>query len=166
MNWKKSLALIMLSFILSLLDISFFASLSIGGASIVSTYVVIITLALLFDSKKLSNELLVFETSSIVIFSIFSSVPVWLLFFSFFLVPGMILYFRNNYFRTPTVPISIIFFVISNFLFEFSLLLYFGEASQNGFQALLYYILINTIAGVAIYYIANSFMTKRVEIKF
>lgn len=165
MNWKKSLFLIILSLILSLLDISFFASLSFGGATIVSTYLMIITFALFFDSKNLSNELILFEASSLIIFSIFSSVPVWLLFISFFFVPGIIYYFRKNYFRTPSVLASVLFFAVSNFIFEFMFLLYFGEIGQAGFKVLLYYVVINTIAGACIYRLLDNYRVKRTEIR-
>lgn len=165
MNWKKALLLIFLSFLLPLLDISFFASFSFGGATIVSTYIMIIVFSLLLDSKNMSNELVLFEAASLIIFSVFSSVPVWLLSLCFFFVPGIIYYLRKNYFRTPSFFILVLLFLISNFIFEFLLLAYFGEIGKTGFQVLGSYVLINSIIGYSIYRILDNYRSKRVEIK-
>jgi len=165
MNWKKITILMLLSLILTLLDVSFFTSIPIAGATIISTYAVIINFSILKNNKNNNNENFIFEAISLIFFSIFSSVPIWLLLIAFFIIPGTIFYLRKNYFPAPSIIVSIAFFALANLFFDLILLVYFSEYNLAGLKSLLYFVLINTIIGVAIYSIANYLKVKRQEIK-
>lgn len=154
MKWVKYTTLFFSAAALTLLDTSFFANLSIRNASIVSVFQLIIIFALMADTKKY----FFFVSSAIIFFSIFSSLPVWLIFVLFFVLPGSVLYLRKGHLPLPSVPVALILFAIVNLVFELILLLYFGEWNKNGFSSLYYFVIINTIFGVILYYFFHLFL--------
>lgn len=157
MKWIKFIALFFSAAAFTLLDTSFFANLSVGHATIISTFQLIIIFALISDTKNY----FIFMTSTIIFFSIFSSLPMWVIFSLFFLLPSVILYLRKVHLPLPSVPITLILFAIANLFFESILLFYAREWNRSGFSVLCYFIIINTIFGTVSYYVVHSFLNFR-----
>lgn len=165
MNWKKNLFLSLFALILVLLDISFFSAISLNGATIISTYILIINFALLTNPKDYHNNFTFFEVTSLIGFSVFSSVPITILFFAFFIVPAIIVFLRKNYFPMPSILNSVVFFFLSNIIFEFLFVLYQKQINQTGIELIAYFSIINTLFGVFVYYISNRIKPRNLEIK-
>lgn len=154
MKWIKYTILFFLAAVLTLLDTSFFANIAVGNASIVSVFQLVIFFAILAEAKNYYF----FAASAIILFSIFSSLPVWLIFLLFFLLPSAILYLRKGHLALPSVPATMILFTIANLLFEIILLSYAKEWNKSGFSSLYYFIFINTIFGTILYYLFHLFL--------
>lgn len=154
MKWIKLTTLFLFAAILVLLDTSFFANLSVHNASIVSVFQLIIIFALIADTKKY----LFFAASTIIFFSVFSSLPIWLIALLFFILPSTILYLRKSHLPLPSVPVALILFLIVNLLFEIILLFYVKEWNKDGLLVLYYFVIINTIFGATLYYFYDLFL--------
>ena len=149
MKWIKYTILILTPALLILLDTTFFSSLTIKNASIISVFQFLIIFSLIADTRNF----LIFTTSSVFFFSVFSSLAPFLIFILLFILPSLILFLRKNHLPLPSVPIAIVFFILANFIFEIILLLYYKQWRVEGFSVLYYFVLINSILGVAFYYI-------------
>lgn len=154
MKWIKYTILFFSAALLTLLDTSFFPNIIVKNTSIVSVFQLIVIFAFLADAKKY----LFFTGIAIIFFSIFSSLPVWLIFVLFFVLPGIIIYLRKGHLPLPSMPIALILFMIINFMFELVLLLYVKEWNKNGFTSLYYFVIINTLFGVILYYFFHSYL--------
>jgi len=164
MNLSKTLLLIILAFILSILDASFFSFLPVFGATIITSYVTIIN----FSITEKTNDFLVFTLSVIFFFSAFSSLPVWLIVGVFFILPSLIFFIKKTYFPEPSVFSSFAFFVLGTLLFGIISLIFTKGWTMQGIVSVLYFIILNSAFGVGIYYFSRSIRRKftRKDIKF
>ena len=164
MNITKSLLLITLAFILSILDTSFFSFIPILGTTIISSYAAIIN----FSIAEKINDFLIFTIAVIFFFSSFSSLPVWLIVMVFLIFPSIMFYVKKTYFPEPSVISSFAFFVSGTLLFALTSLIYTNGWNREGTIASLYFIAINSAFGVLIYYLLRNIKRKitRKEIKF
>ncbi len=146
----------LLAGILVLLDTSFFSNLPIGNATIISTLAAII----LFSFTGNPRDLISFVSFAIIFFSIFSSLPIWLIFFTFLLIPGLIFYVRKILLPEPSPIFSVIYFFGGNFLFELAILLRSGEWNQKGLAVFVSFVLINSLFGVAVFAIGKYLLMR------
>jgi len=151
-NLTKSLFLVLLAFILSILDTSFFSFVPIFGATIISSYITIIN----FSITGKTNDFLTFAISVIFFFSAFSSLPVWMIVLVFLLVPYLIHYVKGHFFPDPSVPFSVAFFMAGTFLFSLISLVYGKEWNVTGIILMSSFIFINSLFGVFLYYISRK----------
>lgn len=156
MKWAGKILLILFALFLSVMDTAFFSNLTINGASIVSVYMLSIIFAINGDFERF----LLFVGATVIFFSIFSSLPIYLIFLLFLVIPSFLLFLRKKYLPHPSVPVSLFYFIIVDFLFEIILLLQSKEWSRNGFEILGYFILINSVFGVIMFYIVNKIKNK------
>jgi hypothetical protein len=161
MNWKTILIIIVLAFVLALLDVSFLGAITIGGATIISTFVVVIVFAIL---NKLDATIL-FAAAAALFFTILSSVPLWIIFLGFFVIPGIVIYLRRTNLPEPNVAVSFFYFIISTLIFELLFLINFREFNLVGFNLTGAFVLINSLAGVIAYYFAKRFSKRTHRIK-
>ncbi len=163
MKTYKYIILAILSLLTTLLDTSFFSFIDIFEASIISTFAVLFTMAIL----NLKREALYFASFSILFYVIFSSVPVYLLFILFLGIP-LILYLTKTKIalNQENVLWVITIFLLANFLFDLLLLLLFGGVSAESITSLFSFIVINTIFGLIIYYLSKIVISYfNIEIK-
>ncbi|MFA4996027.1 MAG: hypothetical protein WC536_02710 [Patescibacteria group bacterium] len=151
-NLTKSLFLVLLAFILSILDTSFFSFIPILGATIISSYITIIN----FSITGKTNDFLIFTISVIFFFSAFSSLPVWMIVLTFLLIPYLIHYVKNHFFPDPSAPFSIAFFMAGTFLFSLISLIYGKEWNMTGVILVSSFIFVNSLFGVFLYYISRK----------
>lgn len=161
MNWKNIILIITLAFILSLLDISFLGAVSISGATIVSTFVAVVIFAILNNLRST----LLFAAAASLFLTILSSLPLWIILFGFFVIPGLIIYLRRTNLPEPGVLISFFYFVIAAFLFELMFLANYKEFNIAGFNLTGSFVLINSITGVIVFYIVKRFTITTQRIK-
>lgn len=164
MKISKVIIIILFAFLLSILDTSFFSFLPIFGATIISSYDFIINFSIMGKSR----DFVFFTTVVVFFFSIFSSLPIWFVVLSFLVVPYAIFYVRNVYFTDPSVLASSMFFGIATFVFSFISMIYRKSWSESGIVALIYFVIINSVFGVALYYLSKRIRKNftRAEIKF
>lgn len=123
MKTVVKILLIIVALLTTVLDTSFFSLIPIFGATIVSTFSVLLILSL-FENRQ---NFLVFGLSSIVLFSIFSSVPIWFLVLIFLALPSIFTFIINNYFPKHSILPSFLYFFVMSFLFQGVLTLFFGQ---------------------------------------
>jgi len=143
----QQILIILLAFCLVILDVSFFSQLNIYGASILFSFIVAILFVLLNRDKNYLCYLL----ASVIFFTIFSSLPLPIIFLNFFLLPVAVNYIKNTYFPEPTIISVIFYFFAATFIFDFILLIYAKEWNQSGYLALGYFTVLNSLAGVGLF---------------
>jgi|GEM_PF-1446708 len=141
--WKK-LLVVLLAFIAVFLDVSFFSFWPIFGATLISSFVLVVIFSLLFDIQLF----LIFSLSVVFFFAIFSSLPLLIIIACFLLLPALLLYVRDRYLPEPNFIIIVVYLIIANSLFEIMLLTFFGEWNENGLLAFAYFITLNTLLGL------------------
>jgi hypothetical protein len=164
MNYSKIVALVCIAFVASLMDTSFFSFLPIFGATLLLAYVIALNFALTTRLENLST----YAIPTVFFYSIFSSLPIWLVVLVFFVIPSIVLLIKNKYFPEPSTLSSAIFFVSGTLLFSIILLLYGGDFSLNSMATGIYFTLINSLAGVIMFYLTQKFRKtfSRKDIKF
>lgn len=164
MNYKNILFLVILAFFLSLLDSSFFSFLPLFGATILSTYIVILTLAV----RAQPDELVVLSFGSVLFYSIFSSIALWFLLIFFFLLPQGVCYLRKNYFPETSIILVAPLFIVSTMFFALVMIFLGKEFSANSWAAFIYFIILNSISGISLFYLIRLIQKNfsRGEIKF
>lgn len=155
MKTYKYVLYFFVALVTTLLDTSFFSFLSIFEASFVLTFSLLLVLTIL-DLRK---EALYFGFVSILFYTIFSSLPVYLLFLIFLGIP-MVIYLIKirmaiNLENFVWVIITLFF---SNLSFYFLLIVFFGEVSAVSLTSFSFFIIINTILGLAVYYLSKILM--------
>ncbi len=161
-NKLKLVVLFVLSFALTILDTSFFSFVMIKEAQIISTYLVLVIFAI-----KADNRFFEFSTFCAVMFSVFSSLPVWLILVNFCLLPSLFYYFRQKFLPEPSVFSSFLYFVSAAFFFELFLLIYVDQLDAYGATIMGSFVLINAIAGSLIYLLQKHYqkLIRKPEIK-
>jgi len=160
----KKLLIIFFALCLSLLDISFFSTILIGNATILSLFSFVVVFAILEEEK----DFLFFSAAAVLFFSIFSSLPTWFIFLMFFLIPQIVLYLRKIFIPEILMPVAILYFVCMNFIFEILLLISYRQLDLNGLKALIYFVIVNTVFSTLSFYLVKKIRKKITidEIKF
>lgn len=164
MNYTKALVLTFCSLALCLLDTSFFSAMPLFGATVIGTF----ALALVLSVSKNQSVLLYYSISSVFFFSIFSSLPVWLIVIVLLLLPYILFFIRKKYFPQLSILSSIPFFMTGTLIFSGLLLVYNKEWSMDGLAVVVYFMLINSAIGTGLHYIFERWERDfgRKEIKF
>jgi len=157
MKFIKNLVLVFLALFLVILDTTFFSALPIYEATVISSFVATIIIALIAKFP----EGLFFSSTCVIAMSVFSSVSVFVLAIVYFVIPSII-YFLKTYYFKELIPIFTIPFFLGSFcLFNLVLMISIKEFSEKAFLALAYFALINTFVGLIVYSI-----TKLIKKKF
>ncbi len=152
MKTYKYIILVILSLVTTLLDTSFFSFIDIFEASLISTFAVLLTFTIL----NFRREALYFASFSILFYTIFSSVPVYLLFILFFGIPIFVYLVKNKIaLNLESIFWIIIILLIANAIFDLLLLFLFGGISAGTLTSFFSFITINTIFGVIIFYLSK-----------
>lgn len=156
MKTVVKILLIILSLLTAVLDTSFFSLLPIFGATIVSTFSVLLILSL-FENRQ---NYLVFVFSSIVFFSIFSSVQIWFLVLIFLAVPSILTFLINHYFPKFSILPAFMYFFVMNLLFQGVLTLFFGQLSVAHLKAIGSFAAINCLFTFIVYILIKLLIAK------
>jgi len=148
MRLFKAVLLLLGAVFLVLLDVSFFANLTFGGANIMSCFIFAILLSLTLDEKYL-----VFIISSALALTFLSSLPVLTILLGMILLPAALRFLRESFFPEPTVLTFPIYIVSASLMFELLLVATAGEFSMAAVLPVVYFVLINSIAATAIFVI-------------
>lgn len=146
MNWQKITFLFILALFSAILDTSFFSAITIFGASIILTYLILIFLAI-----RATEETFIFAAFSVIFFTIFSSISVIIILLNFLIIPLMVFYLRKRFLPEPSFLASLLYFSAGSLIFELIFILYFKEFGREGLTILGSFIAMSTIAGMIIY---------------
>lgn len=164
MRYLKFSLIIIIAMVLSFLDTAYFSFIELSGVSLIISYVVASTFALIGDN----NRLTVLCMALVLFFSVFSSLPPWVVSIVFFVLPSLLYHIRSNYFPLPSVFASILFFAVATSLFEAILLIASKGFERSSIGVIGYFALYNTIAGVIMFYfvrrIQQNFMRGEIKI--
>lgn len=152
MKLSQYLFLLILAFASTLLDVSFFSFLEIQDATILSSLALLITLSIL-DLKK---STVIFASFLTLFFAIFSSLSVWMMIALFFGVP-LLIFVANHRFAIDRANFLVIFtFIFFNLIFQLSLALFSLDFSATAFKSIISFMIINSVFGLMIYYLAKK----------
>lgn len=146
MKMIKILFLFCGAILLVLLDVSFFANLTIGGANLMSSFIFVIMSSLILDQKYL-----VFIISCALAFTILSSLPVIMILLGIVVLPVALHFFQESFFPEPTILTFPIYFVSASLIFELLLLITAKEFSIAAVLPIIYFILINSVAATVVF---------------
>lgn len=144
--------ILLLAFISSLLDTSFFSFLEIYYATILISLGILISLPML----NIKKGTVMFATFLILFFTIFSSLEIWFLFLIFISIPLIVFYLNRRFAFDHSKILIILVFLFCNFLFQFSLAVVSQDFSIQAFISVISFTTINTIAGFIIYNILKT----------
>jgi|GEM_PF-1096017 len=139
-----------------LLDVSFFSNFEKYGASILSSFIVMVIMAI----KGQSDDYTYFALLLVILFAIFSSLPLGVIALNFFFLPIALNIITKKYFPTPNNFTILFYLIAASFLFDFILLVWSHEWNAVGFLAVGYFTAINSMAGWLAYYVFASFKKR------
>ena len=143
----------------TILDTSFFSFFDVFGATVVSSFAMLLILATL-GYRKIT---LLFAACSVLFLSIFSSLPLYSMLASFLGLPLLILYLKDKVFYESSIFIVTAVFFISNLIFRIFLLPLQGGATGESLESIMFFPIINTLVCFVLYVIlrkAASFFKK------
>lgn len=152
MNVFTYIIFISLALVTTLLDTSFFSYLEIYYATILTSLAFLISFSIL----NLKKGAVIYAAFLTLFFAIFSSLPVWLLICLFFGLPLIIFAVRFRLAIDRSILILILTFIVANLLFQLSLAIASLDFSKYAFISVVSFTVINTLAGLAIYYITKT----------
>jgi len=144
MKYFTIFAYILSALILIILDISFFVNFEAYNATLLSSLIVLLILAILDPTR----QFFVYALACVLLFSIFSSLPVPFIIFGFFVLPALINIIRIKFFPEPTPFTSGIYFLSGTFLFHLPLIFYGSDYSLSSLTTLIYFALLNTVVAI------------------
>ncbi|MCX6808251.1 MAG: hypothetical protein NTW50_01105 [Candidatus Berkelbacteria bacterium] len=147
MKLFRNILLVVLALSLVLLDVSFFVNFEVNGATFLSSFCVLVVLALVDNSKKYY----IFSLALVLFFSLFTSLPLLVIALNFFLLPAFLNFIRLKFFPEPTPFTSLFYFISISVVFEIIIMIYSGSWNSQALLALLYFVLINSAAGVFLF---------------
>lgn len=140
MRLFKAVLLLLGAVFLVLLDVSFFANLTLGGANLMSCFIFAVLFSLTLDEKYL-----IFIISSALALTFLSSLPVLTILLGMILLPAALRFLRESFFPEPTVLTFPIYIISASLIFELLLIATAGEFSAAAILPVFYFILINSI---------------------
>ena len=144
----------------TLIDVSYLSFIEVSGATVLLSFSILLTLVLM----ERSRSIWIFSAFLVLFFSIFSSLPILFLIFAFMGIPYLIKFLKQSILFENN-PLAIFLIIIfSTFVFQGVLILISKDFSINALNSLVTFILMNTISGALVYYLAN-YITKRLGIK-
>jgi hypothetical protein len=164
MSVFKKILLICLALATVLLDVSFFSTFEIYGATVISSLAILLTMAI----TDRNRNYLIYAFSLILFFTIFSSLPLVVIVIEFLALPAGLNYVMTRYFPRPRAVTSPIYYLFGNFIFELVLMVYAKEYNQAGLLTLSYFVVLNSILGVIFYVllekVKNDFNIEEIKV--
>ncbi len=146
-NYTRGFFAVMATLALVLLDTSLFSFIRIYDSTIISSFIILIVFALLGHSFYLK----IMIPAAIIALAALSSLPLWVIAFAFFLLPGIVLFLRQTYVPEPTVIVTITALLLTTFLFQSALLVSDLRFVAGAGLTTAYFIFLNTVVGTVVF---------------
>ena len=156
MNKIKYFWYLIIGLLSVLLDVSFLSNFEVYGASVITSFLILIILAI---SDK-GDDYIYFALLLVILFSIFSSLPLGVIAFDLLVLPIALNLVIKKYFPRPNNFTALFYFILATFAFDLFLLIWSRDWSMTGFLAVGYFVVINSLAGWMIYFIYNAIRKK------
>lgn len=147
---------IFLGLILVMLDVSFFSNFEVYGASVITSFLVLVILAI---SDK-GDDYIFFSLILVILFSVFSSLPLGVIALNFLAMPMILNLVVKKYFPRPNNFTAVLYFTVATFIFDLVLLIWSRDWNMLGFLAVGYFTVINSLVGWVMNSIYLSFKKK------
>ena len=141
--------IILLAFVSTLLDTSFFSFLDIYYATVLTSLAILISLPML----EIKKGTVIYATLLLLFFAIFSSLEIWFLFLVITIIPLIVFYLNRRFAFEHSKILIVLVFLMCNFIFQFGLAVASQDFSTQAFISVISFTVINTIVGVLIYYL-------------
>lgn len=160
MNIINYILITVIAIVSVILDTSFFSFLEVWHATVLITFQILITLSII----GFRQHLLYFAAIAILLYAIFSSVPLYFLILAFLGIPLLIIFLKSKITYESNFPVIFLSFLIVNLIFQLGLIGASLSFSAAAITSIASFSIINTMAGLIIYYIINYIkVTFRVE---
>ena len=157
MKLFESLIWIVVAFLACCLDTSFFAFYEIFNATIISSFCLILVIALL-DFKIQS---LYYGAFCILFLSALSSLPIYSLFIAYMIIPLLIFYLRQKIYFEAVLPVAVFVLLTSSVIFRLSIIPLGSFSYEELLLSVLAFPILNTIFGAVIFVLFNKYHTSR-----
>ncbi|MFA7253636.1 MAG: hypothetical protein WC107_03700 [Patescibacteria group bacterium] len=156
--------LILLLLFSVILDVSFFSSLALNGASIMSAYLILMIGAVISKGRVFLVSLFAVT----IFYSIFTSLPLFILLINFVIFPFFINFIRFRFFPKPALFSSLFYFVSAFALLFLVSLIYENSWDARAFSTMPYFVILNSAIGLIFYqiFLKAEAKLKVGEIKF
>ncbi len=160
MNLINYIVIVLVAIVSVILDTSYFSFLEIWHATVLITFQILIVLAIIGFRQHLQF----FAAIAILLYAIFSSVPLYFLIVAFLGIPLLVIYLKSKITYESNFPVILLSFLIINMVFQLGLVGATFNISAAAMTSVASFSLINTVAGLVIYYIVNYLkLTFRLE---
>jgi len=159
MNYILYILMPILALVLTILDTSFFSFWEVWNTTIISTFCMLMVVVM-FGHRRAS---LVFGAFCTLFLAVFSSVPVYLLMITFFIIPLLVFYIRDKVFFEANYIPALIVFLLSGFIFRLILLPLNPEFNKDVLLSIVSFPIVNAIFSLlifAVYKRINSAYSK------
>lgn len=146
----------LLALILAVLDTSFFSFHELLGATVITSFSAGIILAVL----GLRKHWLLFAASSLLFFTAFSSLPLYILIAVFLGLPLLIFYIKNKIFFESSLLVTIVIFTLSNFAFRLLILPASYSMEKSIIISTFAFTILNTLAGIIFFVLAKKMLIR------
>ncbi len=143
----------LIAFILVFLDVYFFSFLPLGGVPILSSFLVVLALAMTYKT----DWFLSVSLSLVIFFSIFSSLPSFFILIIYIFIPLLVIFLRKSYFQEPSLFFSFFYFFPASLAAGLLVISGFNQISKTSLFLVLLFSMLNTVVGLAIYAIFKRF---------
>lgn len=144
MNLFTYFAIPLLAILLSIVDTSFLSFHELFGASVISSFAILLIIALLGYRK----QSLLFGAAAVLALSTFSSLPVWALICAYLLIPTLIFYIKDKIFFDNNLPALAVIILISNLIFRLLMLPLSTSIGGELIVSVLFYPVLNLIVSI------------------
>jgi len=160
MNLINYIVIVLVAIVSVILDTSYFSFLEIWHATVLITFQILIVLAIIGFRQHLQF----FAAFAILLYAIFSSVPLYFLIVAFLGIPLLVIYLKSKITYESNFPVILLSFLIINMIFQLGLVGATFSISAAAMTSVASFSLINTVVGLVIYYIVNYLkLTFRLE---
>lgn len=153
MKIYESLLWIVVAFVACCLDTSFFAFYEIFNATIISSFCLILIIALL-DYKI---QTLYYGAFCILFLSALSSLPIYSLFFAYMVIPLLIFYLRQKIYFEAVPVVAVFVLLVSSVLFRLVIIPLGSFSSGELLISIMAFPILNTLFGIVIFVLFNKF---------
>lgn len=144
------------AFLSSVLDTSFLAFLDIFNSTVISSFCIVIVLAML----GYKSQSIYFGSFVILFLSAFSSIPIFALFIAYMAIPLLIIFLKQKIYFEAIPAVVVLAFLVSSTIFRLTLLTLGSIPSRKIISSLLSFPAINTLFGYFLLMLARRYILR------
>lgn len=147
----------LLSLFLTVLDTSFFSFYEIFNATVISTFVALLTISI-FGHRHLT---LYFAATTVLFMTAFSSLPLSILVLVYFGIPLFIFYIRSRLSFEPNLGPAVAIFVSANVIFRLLLITSGSQLTNELLESIIVFPIINSLFAIILFVLVKRFIWSK-----